>query len=294
MSFIHILLLAVVIFWGWSFVATKVCLNYWTPVEILGLRYLLAIPVLIAIAAYKNIRPNFSRRDWIAMITGSAILTAHFLIQINGMRFTSATNTGWIIAFTPLTIALLSFIFLRERIGLWQIAGIVVATTGIAILVSDGNLGQLDWLESKGDWMIFASTGTWAAYSVVTRDVGRHNHPIAVTIAMLLLTALVVVPYMMIDSTVEHLISVPMDGVISMLFLGIICLALAMWIWQEGLARLGASKTGFFLYIEPLATVALAVPYLGEPFGAFTALGGALVLGGVYLAERGKENSKVA
>jgi drug/metabolite transporter (DMT)-like permease len=292
MNLIHVLLLLVVIFWGWSFVATKVCLNYWTPVEILGLRYLLAIPVLAAIAIHKKIKPNFTRRDWFAMIAGSAILTAHFLIQINGMRFTSATNTGWIIAFTPLTIAFLSFVFLRERIGVWQIAGIVVATTGIALLVSDGNLGQLDWLESKGDWMILVSTGTWAGYSVVTRDVGRHNHPIAVTIVLLSLTAIVVVPYMMIDSTVTQLISAPMDGIVAMLFLGIICLALSMWIWQEGLARLGASKTGFFLYLEPLATVVLAVPYLGEPFGAFTALGGALVLGGVYLAERGKGSGK--
>ena len=294
MRLIHVLLLAVVVFWGWSFVATKVCLNYWTPVEILGLRCLLAVPVLVAIALYKKIKPNFSRSDWISMVAGSAILTAHFLIQINGMRFTSATNTGWIIAFTPLTIALLSFLFLRERIGRWQIAGIVIATGGIVLLVSDGNLDQLDWLESKGDWMILVSTGTWALYSVVTRNAGRHNHPIAVTTVLLSLTAIVVIPYMMISSSVSKLVSAPADGIIAMLFLGIVCLALSMWVWQEGLARLGASKTGFFLYLEPLATVALAVPYLGEPFGAFTTMGGALVLGGVYLAEKGKEGSKTA
>jgi drug/metabolite transporter (DMT)-like permease len=41
-----------------------------------------------------------------------------------------------------------------------------------------------------------------------------------------------------------------------------------------------------YLYLEPLATLALAIPLLGEQFGAVTAMGGALVLAGVYLGQR--------
>jgi drug/metabolite transporter (DMT)-like permease len=63
-------------------------------------------------------------------------------------------------------------------------------------------------------------------------------------------------------------------------------MGLAHWFWQEGVARLGAARAGVFLYLEPLATTGLAVPYLGESFGLFTAVGGAMVLAGVYLAER--------
>ncbi len=60
---------------------------------------------------------------------------------------------------------------------------------------------------------------------------------------------------------------------------------LAHWLWQLGVARIGAARAGLFLYLEPLATTALAVPYLGEPFGWSTGLGGLLVLLGVSLAE---------
>ena len=55
---------------------------------------------------------------------------------------------------------------------------------------------------------------------------------------------------------------------------------------QEGVAGLGAARSGFFLYLEPLATTALAVPYLNESFGYFGAIGGVMVLAGVYLTER--------
>jgi len=51
----------------------------------------------------------------------------------------------------------------------------------------------------------------------------------------------------------------------------------------------GAARAGIYLYLEPVATTVLAVPYLGEKFGPLTALGGLLVLAGVYFAE-GRRN----
>jgi drug/metabolite transporter (DMT)-like permease len=69
-------------------------------------------------------------------------------------------------------------------------------------------------------------------------------------------------------------------------FLGLAGVALAQWFWQRGVAKLGAARAGLFLYLEPLSTTALAVPLLGEPFGAARALGGALVVLGVFLARR--------
>ena len=77
-------------------------------------------------------------------------------------------------------------------------------------------------------------------------------------------------------------------SVVALLYLAIPGLALGQWFWQEGVAALGASRAGVFLYLEPIATILLAVPLLGEPFGPVTALGGALVLAGVYVGQRGR------
>ena len=75
-------------------------------------------------------------------------------------------------------------------------------------------------------------------------------------------------------------------GIAAALYLGVPALAVGQWFWQAGVSRLGATRAGMYLYPEPLATLALAVPLLGESLGPVGMLGGALVLTGVWVAER--------
>jgi len=275
-----------VIIWGWTFVFTKVGLQYVSPVELLGLRFAVGVPTLLVIAFFKRLRFDFGPKEKRSVMLGSAVITVHFLIQVIGLKHTSATNTGWIIAVTPLVMAAMAFVLLRERLSRRALVGIGVATVGISLLMSKGQFGNLGWLSSVGDWLILASAHTWALYTVVVRDVTRARDPIAVTFAVLLPSAGVFLGYMAFTSHWADFLQIPLDGVLAILFLGLLGLALAHWFWQEGVARLGAAKAGIFLYLEPLATTALAVPYLGEEFGVFTAWGGLLVLAGVYLAQR--------
>jgi len=279
-------LLVCVIFWGWTFVATKVVLQYLTPLELLGLRFLVGLPLLLVIVRVKRLSFRFDRREKVAVLLGAAIITAHFLIQITGLQYTTATNTGWIISITPLVMAVLAWLLLKEMIGRRVWIGIAVASAGIMLLVSHGHLGDLAWLSSTGDWLVLVSAHTWALYTIVIRDVSQRRPPLTVTCAVLLPSAAVVLGVMAFTSDWSRFLRIPMDGVLALLFLGLLGLAIAHWFWQEGVARLGAARAGIYLYLEPLATTLLAVPYLREPFGVYSGIGGLMVLAGVYLAGR--------
>lgn len=285
---IYVVLLLTVIVWGWTFVATKLCLPYLTPAELLGLRLIIGLPVLYAILKIRRIPLEFSGVRKSQLLAGSAVITAHFLIQITGLKFTSATNTGWIISVTPLIMAVLSFLILKEKITRYQIAGIIIATIGILLLVSHGKIGDLSWLSSVGDWLVLLSAHTWAIYTVITRDVSRAKDPLVVTFGILAPAAALMLGYMLFTSDWSKFLHMPAEPIVALLFLAIIGLALAHWAWQIAVARIGAARAGIFLYIEPLATTVLAVPLLHEAFGLFTALGGGLVLLGVWWAQRGK------
>ncbi len=282
---IRLLLLGTVVIWGWTFVATKICLGFMSPLELLGLRFLLAMPVMLAVILRKgmDLRPG---RHLGPLLIGSTIITIHFLVQITGLRYTSATNTGWLIAASPLAMALLSFAILGERVSARTAAGIAAATTGVVLLVSRGDLDRLDWLSSFGDWMILASAATWALYTIAIRDLARERHPLAVTFSILVPPTVLLTFLILGFHDWRRLLDLPAEAIVALLFLGIPGTALAQWFWQEGVAELGATKAGVFLYLEPLATTALAVPYLGEPFGPFALIGGLLVLGGVWHAQR--------
>lgn len=281
-----VFLLIAVIFWGWSFVFTKELLGYVTPAEVMGLRLIIALPILLSVVKIKKIRFEFEKKDLNRVLLGGLIIAIHFFIQITGVKYTTATNTGWIISITPLVMALLSFLILKERIGLKEISGIIVATIGILLLVSKGHLFTLDWLQSTGDWLVLISAHTWAIYTVLTRDISRKYNPLAVTTAILAFPALLMLIYMIIFSDWTNFVSLPPKPLLSLLALGILCMAIAHWFWQEGVAKIGATRAGIFLYLEPLATTALAIPFLSEKFGLFTGIGGGLVLCGVFIAER--------
>ena len=278
------LLLSAVIIWGWTFVATKICLEYLSPVELLALRLVIALPVLLALCLQRRIRLDLLRRP-LAAAPGAVLITLHFLIQITGLQSTTATHTGWIICVSPLVLALLSLALLRERPPRRLWAGLVVASVGILFLVSHGRPGDLTWLRSTGDWLVLASALTWALYTISVRDLTRNDSPLAVTLAVLAPPGLLLGCWLVIRAEWGGIAALPLDAWIALIFLGIFGMALAQAAWQAGVAAVGAAQAGMFLYVEPLATMALAVPLLGEPFGPSVWFGGGLVLAGVWLSQ---------
>jgi drug/metabolite transporter (DMT)-like permease len=276
-----------VVIWGWTFVATKVCLLYLRPIEVMGLRFLIALPVLLSFIAVKGVRLGF-RGYRGHIVLGSLIIAVHFFLQITALKYTSATNTGWIIAVTPLVLALLAFVLLRERIRRQAVIGIAVATLGIVVLVSGGRLHELGWLTSVGDWLVLATAHTWALYTIAVRDAARTHSPLAVTFAVLLPATVLAVGVMVFTSDWRSIAGLPANAIVALLFLGVLGTAMAHWFWQEGVARVGAAEAGLFLFLEPLATTGLAVPYLGETFGPVKAVGGLMVLLAVWYAQQNR------
>jgi drug/metabolite transporter (DMT)-like permease/SAM-dependent methyltransferase len=282
----RLLLLVAVVIWGWTFVATKILLEELGAVEILALRLAIGTPFLGVVLLIRRVPLRLTGADARAVLLAAAILTGHFLLQIAGLRHTTATNSGWIIAFAPLAVILLSFVLLGERIGRRAVAGTVIATAGILVLVSRGRLTGLGWLRSTGDWLMLLSAFTWGLYTVATRDLVRRRDPLAAAFSILLVAAAITGLLLLGASDLARVRGLSLRGLAALLYLAVAGMAVGQWFWQEGVASLGAARAGLFLYVEPLATVALAVPLLGESFSAMMALGGTLVLAGVYIAEQ--------
>ena len=282
----HILLLVAVVIWGWTFVATKIVVAEIGPVELLALRLVIGVPFLGAVLVARRVAIRLQREDLKPVLLGGALVTTHFLVQITGLQTTTATNTAWIITVTPLVLAVLSVRLLGERVGRDGVVGIAIASAGILLLVSRGRLGDLDWLRSTGDWLALASAFTWAFYTVATRELAGRRDPILVTLAILAVAAALVLPLFAAIGDMDAVRSLSPRAVVALLYLAIPGLALGHWFWQEGVAKLGGTRSGFYLYLEPLSTVALAVPLLSEPFGLVAALGAALVLTGVFVGQR--------
>jgi len=269
--------------WGSTFVASKICLGVMSPIQLVAGRFLIAAPALFLVARLRGASFRLGAHKKVLLLA-AALFSFHYLLQTWALEFTTATNSGWLITVAPLTIALLAALFLREPAP--PAMGILVASLGILLLVSKGDLRSLGTLSSVGDFMVLASTFTWAVFTIITRNPSRSLDPVVVTFVMTvpLAASALVLPLVLDRWTAWS--DLGLETSFALVFLGLAGVALAQWFWQRGVAKLGAAQAGLFLYLEPLATTALAVPYLGEPFGPVTAVGGLLVILGVFLARR--------
>jgi drug/metabolite transporter (DMT)-like permease len=108
--------LIAITFWGASFIATKYLLDELTPETIISMRLILAITLLLVIALIqkRDFKINAKNHKYILLLAVIAVF--HLWIQVTGMKYTTASNTGWIIGTAPIFMALLDWFSLRKNL----------------------------------------------------------------------------------------------------------------------------------------------------------------------------------
>lgn len=278
-------LLISVTFWGFSFSAIKICLTELTPVEMISGRFVLASLTLLLILKIKGVPLKVTAMRGRLTIAAFMVFL-HFWIMAVGMQETTATNTAWILSVAPVSVALLAWVYLKERFSWAGWTGLLVATLGLVVMVYNGDASNLTLVKSKGDLIVLASCGSWAIYTVLTRQLMAKINPMLATFWMVTIAGAVFVPYTMITSGIEVYTNLRTGTLIALVFLGICCLAIAFWLWSEGLKRMSATQVGVVLYIEPLIATVAAWMILGEIITLWILAGGLLISAGVYLSEK--------
>jgi len=278
--------LTAVIFWGISFIATKYALAETKPLVIILMRQLLGIALLSSIAIYqkKSFAINFKHHKWIVVL--SAIASFHLFIQVTGLQYTSASNTGWIIGITPVFMVLLAYLFFKERITIIQITGITIAFLGLLLLVSKGDLTSIDLISNKGDFLVLLSSFTWAVYSLVGKKITINYPPLMTILYLFVMMSLYLIPFTINGSNIFSVLSLSTTAWISILFLGLFCSGIAYVLWAQSLSEMPATKVGAFLYIEPFVTVFAAWILLNEKITLLTFVSGLIIIFGVAIVNR--------
>jgi drug/metabolite transporter (DMT)-like permease len=272
-----------------SFVATKAALRELSPITLIFSRFALGVAFLLAMLAIRR-RPLIPPRgSWPQLaLMGFIGIFVHQMLQVYGLTMTSAVHTGWLIGLIPIWSALLAALVLKERFGAAKVAGLALGFAGALLVVTRGRLGGglLALPSTRGDALILASTVNWAIYTVAGHATIRKLGPDRATAGSMALGLLMLAPFFVAGGCGRDLPGLSAAGWGALLFLGIGCSGLGYLFWYGALETVEASRVAALLYIEPLVTLAAAVVLLGEPVGAATLAGGALVLSGVYVIQR--------
>jgi drug/metabolite transporter (DMT)-like permease len=275
--------------WGFSFIAIKIAVAEVPPAVVVWLRFTIGLVILFVFMLYRRMLrlPTFKDGLYFALL-GFIGISFHQWLQSTGLVTSQASTTSWIVSTAPIFIALLAWLFLREKLGIMAVLGIGLATLGVLLVVSKGNISSMftGAIGTPGDLLVLISAPNWAVFSVLSRS------------ALKKFPALFVLFYVMLFGWIFssiHFLSIQgwttipqisSSGWLAVAFLGIGCTALAYIFWYDGLQAITASQAGVFLYIEPLVSLVAAALILGEIITLPALIGGSFILLGVWLVNR--------
>jgi drug/metabolite transporter (DMT)-like permease len=286
----HAAALAAVVLWGLSFIATKAVLAEIPPTTVVFTRFLAGSLILLSLLP-------ISRRSRSAagiglpklFVLGFFGIFVHQMLQVFGLRSTTATSTGWLIGLVPIWAAVLAAIFLAERLSRPRIVGLLLGLVGASLIVGVGpGAGGFDLSGAGlGDLLILISTLNWAAYTVYIRVAASGGSGLRTAAYSMCLGCLMLAVPFSISAGWNDYASLSPGGWAALLFLGVGCSGLAYFCWAYALERLQTSRVAAYLYVEPFVTQVAAALLLDESVGAIVPLGGTVVLCGVFLVQGG-------
>ena len=282
--------------WGASFVATKIALQYSSPTTVVWLRFAMGVLILgFAVGLSKQfLLPQGKDWGYFALL-GFLGITFHQWLQSTGLVTAQATTTGWIIASTPIFMALLGLLVLREYLVWYQIAGIILAAVGVLLVVTKGDLATVftGQFGAPGDFLVLISAPNWAVFSALSRSgLKKHSSTLMMFYVMTfgwLFTSIL----FFFRAGINEISSIPWDGWMAITFLGICCSGIAYIFWYDALKVLPVAQTGAFLYLEPIITVFVAALVLRENILLASLVGGVIILIGVWLVNRPGQSAQV-
>ncbi|WP_457577209.1 DMT family transporter [Desulfomarina sp.] len=289
--FTYIALALAVLFWGLSFVATKIALESFPPFCLIFLRFLTASVFF----TFLLLRTGFPSMTWNTLkpLLFLAIFQPglYFTFETLGLQHTSATKASLIIATIPIVVLILSIIFLRERVRFLNIIGIIISMIGVILLVFGGRDIQEMNGTLLGDALILGAVLSASMYMILTRKLGELFSPIQITGMQIILGAIIFFPAFLYTMPQIQWREVTAEAIGAVIGLTVFATIGAFLCYNYALTKLPASRVSVCINGIPLVTACGAWFLLGEQLAPLQFLGGAIVIGAVYLANvNGQKN----
>lgn len=215
--------------------------------------------------------------------------------MLYGMSMTTAVSAGTIMATIPAVVALMSWVFLKERIGARVWMAVACGASGIGLLVlSKGELSAQSpqGLDSNlatpsellGNLLVFASVVCEASYAVIGKKLTRVLTPKRITALINAWGFVLMTPFGLYAALHFDFHTVTAPTWLLILFYAMAASVWTVWLWMTGLKTIPAARAGVFTVMLPISAATVGVAALGETFGALQWVAFALALGGVVLA----------
>jgi len=276
--------------WGANAVFGRVAVGEVSPMAIVTLRWF-GVLFLLLVVARRQLRADWPvLRDNLVFVIamGAAGFTCFNAIFYVAAHSTTAVNIGIIQGSIPVFVLIGTFVAYRARITGLQSLGVAVTLVGVIIVGSGGDLARLAALAfNRGDVMMIVACMLYAGYTV-----GLRKRPQVSALGLMTVMAAaafaVSLPLAVGELALGHFQWPTPFGWLIVGLITVFPSFLAQISFIHGVGLIGPGRAGVFVNLVPVFAAILAVLFLHEPFQLFHGAALTLVLGGIWLSERGK------
>lgn len=275
-------------FWGASFIAGRHLAQHMPHFLAATGRFAVALVPLLVFAALTDNLPRLTRGQILStLLLGATGVFAYNALFLAGLEHLPASRAALIVALSPVMTMLAMRVIARERWSRARVTGVILSLFGAALVITRGDLaGVLRGAVGLGELWILLAMVAWVAYTLTGRR------------AMVGLSATAATAWSTLWGTLMLALpaayQVARDGVrwpstlswIAMVYLGVGATALAFVWYNQAVASIGPARATLFTNLVPVFAVLFSMLLLGERLALASVMGGVMVIGGVYLANR--------
>ncbi len=289
----YIALLIAHLIWGANFVVAKVTLQEFPPMTLAFLRFALASLFLAPFFLTQTKKIKIETKDLPRLIAiGVLIITLNIAFFFEGIRKTTAIDASILILIIPILSVICGWLFLKEKVNLMNIAGIILGLAGALTIVG---VPQLTGGQSPdiliGNILIILASIAWVAGAIISKPILKKYSSLIVTaIAFLVGTITFFIPaaseYIQNPAWVNHVTTL---GILGLTYLVLLSSISAYFLFEWGLSKTSVAVADLFHYVEPFIATIMAVTILGENISTSFLTGGVLIAAGAYLGTFAKK-----
>ncbi|CAH0300679.1 DMT family transporter [Peribacillus simplex] len=277
--------------WGGMYVVVKVVVAVIPPLELVWIRYLIALVALVFIGFVTKQKWKIKRKH-IGIIIAISIVgyVISIVTQETGTMLSTAQMGAIITSTTPAFMVVFASLILKERLTFKKAISVSLATIGVIIIVGIDDINMSSML---GGISLIIAALTWALMSVLIKCLPSDYSQIVINtyatlIAFVVLTPLVITRLPKIN--INELSDPTIWG--GLLYLGVISTAIAFLLWNRGLQILNASSGGVFFFFQPVVGTLLGWLILGETISITFWAGSFLILLGVLIVIKDRQEEQ--
>jgi drug/metabolite transporter (DMT)-like permease len=270
-----------------TYLAAKRALQELGPFELALARFVLAAGVYAAMVWRSG--GVIERRDWgRLLLLGVVGVTVNQVLFLSGMRYTTPGHGALLYALAPVFVFLIEWLRGRELATVGKVGGIALAFGGTAVVLLSRDLLRLErGSPLLGDLLVLCAVVSWSAFAVGGKRMAEKYGPLTGTAWVLLVGTLVYLPLGVGLGDLSRYRGLSAGAWAGVAYLVVMTNVAAWIIYAYALSRTEASRVAVWSNLQPVLTALLAWWMYGERLTGSFAAGGAMVIAGVLLTERG-------